>query len=225
MLSVSVLGVRRRPALSDPVCPPVTLTLTTTPRSVCQSEIVTLSWQASDPRAVVLLDGMTGTFASSGSLTMLTGPRTFSGRAGVACGTGPAGTATVTGAVPPTGSLTGASSMAQNGSSLFRVTAADAAQWSITSTLGNPINPNVGTTSEDVVYTASRSGSDTVTVRLVSACGDVATRSIALSITPATQPPPSSGSLRCCDGTFSPTCTSCAHKQGCCSSHGGVCGC
>jgi hypothetical protein len=31
--------------------------------------------------------------------------------------------------------------------------------------------------------------------------------------------------LRCCDGTLSPTCTSCANKQGCCSGHKGVCGC
>jgi hypothetical protein len=32
------------------------------------------------------------------------------------------------------------------------------------------------------------------------------------------------GSVRCCDGTISPTCT-CGDLQGCCSHHRGVCGC
>jgi len=226
LLSVCMLGVRRRPTRSDPVCPPVSLTLTTTPRSVCSNGVVTLSWQASDPRALVVLDGMSGSYAASGSITVATGPRTFTGHASLACGAGPAGTTTVTGVALPSGSLTGTSSVAQNSSTVLHLTAADTAQWTISSALGNPVNPSVGTTSQDVVYTASASGSDTVTVRLANACADVAMRSIALSITPATPPPPPpSGTLRCCDGTLSPTCTSCAHKQGCCSSHGGVCGC
>jgi hypothetical protein len=42
--------------------------------------------------------------------------------------------------------------------------------------------------------------------------------------TPPPTPPPSSG-LLCCDGTRSPSCFNCASKQGCCSSHKGVCGC
>ncbi|HEX4341316.1 MAG TPA: hypothetical protein VH062_35655 [Polyangiaceae bacterium] len=33
------------------------------------------------------------------------------------------------------------------------------------------------------------------------------------------------GSLRCCDGMLSPTCTCSGSHQGCCSHHGGVCGC
>lgn len=31
--------------------------------------------------------------------------------------------------------------------------------------------------------------------------------------------------LRCCDGTNSPSCTCGSPKRGCCSHHGGVCGC
>jgi len=225
MLSVCVLAVRRRPARSDPVCPPVSLTLTANPPSVCQSGSVTLSWQASDPRAVVVLDGFASTYLASGNLTVSTGPRSFSGHASVACGAGPAATTTVTGAVPPTGALSGASSIAQNTSTALHVTAIDTAQWSISDSLGNPVNPSFGTASRDVVYTGSNAGTDSVTLRLVSSCGEVATRSIAITVTGTQPPPPPSGTLRCCDGTFSPTCTSCANKQGCCSKHGGVCGC
>lgn len=220
LLSVFILADRRRPARSDPVCPPVSLSISASPRSLCSTGLVTLSWQASDPRAVVVLDAIPGNRPASGSVTVSTGPRTFTGHASLACGTGPAGSVSVTGGVLPTGSLSGTSSVAQNSSTSLHVTASDTAQWSLSSALGNPITPSVGTTSQDVLYTASSSGSDTVTLRLTSACGDLATRSIGMSITPV-----SSGTLRCCDGTFSPTCTSCAHKQGCCSSHGGVCGC
>ncbi|MCA9643006.1 MAG: hypothetical protein KC492_20050, partial [Myxococcales bacterium] len=31
--------------------------------------------------------------------------------------------------------------------------------------------------------------------------------------------------LRCCDGTDSPSCTCGRPRRGCCSRHGGVCGC
>jgi len=166
---------------------------------------VTLSWQASDPRAVVVLDGFAGTYGASGALTFATAPRVITGHASVACGAGPTGTTTVAAGGAPTGALTGASTVAQNSSTTLHVTAVDTAQWSISSNLGNPLSPTFGTASQDVVYTGSRSG----------------------GVTASTQPPPPPPvtGLRCCDGSFSPTCTSCAHKQGCCSSHGGVCGC
>jgi len=226
LLSVSLLGARRRPTRSDPVCPPVTLNLTTSPRSVCQSGVVTLSWQASDPSAIVTLDGFAGTYRASGALTFATAPRVITGHASVACGAGPAGTTTVAAAGAPTGALTGANTVAQNASTVLHVTAIDTAQWTISSNLGNPLNPTFGTASQDVVYTASSSGSDTVTARLVSSCGEETLRSLGINITPSIQPPPPPVSgLRCCDNTFSPSCTSCAHKQGCCSGHGGVCGC
>jgi len=225
LLSVFVLGARRRPTRSDPVCPPVTLNLTTTPRSVCQSGVVTLSWQASDPSAFVVLDGFAGTYGASGALTFATAPRVITGHASVACGAGPTGTTTVAAGGAPTGALTGASTIAQNSSTTLHVTAVDTAQWTISSSLGNPLSPTFGAASQDVVYTGSRSGGDTVTVRLVSSCGEEALRSLGINVTASTQPPPPVSGLRCCDGTFSPTCTSCAHKQGCCSSHGGVCGC
>lgn len=35
-------------------------------------------------------------------------------------------------------------------------------------------------------------------------------------------PPSGNGHVKCCDGSYSPSCTS-AHR-GCCSRHGGVCG-
>lgn len=35
----------------------------------------------------------------------------------------------------------------------------------------------------------------------------------------------SSGALRCCDGSISPSCTCAGSRRGCCSHHGGVCGC
>lgn len=73
----------------------MTLNLTTTPRSVCQSGVVTLSWQASDPRAFVVLDGFAGTYGASGALTFATAPRVITGHASVACGAGPTGTTTV----------------------------------------------------------------------------------------------------------------------------------
>ena len=42
---------------------------------------------------------------------------------------------------------------------------------------------------------------------------------------PRTAPPPSQPvGLRCCDGSLSPTCL-CPGHRGCCSHHGGVCGC
>jgi hypothetical protein len=34
-----------------------------------------------------------------------------------------------------------------------------------------------------------------------------------------------SASLQCCDGTLSPSCTCAGSRRGCCSHHGGVCGC
>ena len=34
-----------------------------------------------------------------------------------------------------------------------------------------------------------------------------------------------SGNYKCCDGTRSPTCECGGPKRGCCSHHGGVCGC
>jgi hypothetical protein len=221
LLSVVLLGARRRPARSDPVCQPVSLSLTTSPRTVCASGgVVTLSWQASDPRATVVIDGMSGTYASSGSVAVTTGPRTFTGHASLACGAGPAATTTVTAATQPSGSLDGVSSIAQNDTGTLHVLAADTAQWSLSSSLGNPISPSVGTMSQDVSYSARNAGTDTVTLRLSSACGDQSLRNHLVTITPVSQ-----GFLRCCDGTLSNSCTSCANKQGCCSHHGGVCGC
>jgi hypothetical protein len=86
-------------------------------------------------------------------------------------------------------------------------------------------------------------------VECAAKCKDQATQIVALNRPAATQAataqtssPPSSGSSRtrnprpsattrsggtgllCCDGSLSPTCA-CPGHQGCCSHHGGICGC
>jgi hypothetical protein len=98
---------------------------------------------------------------------------------------------------------------------------------------GNELNPGSGSGNGDFssTYYASSSGTDTVQLKVSGLCGGGGFQSYfrTVSVTPyAPVPVPTpqpSGYLRCCDGTFSPTCTSCANKQGCCSHHGGVCGC
>ena len=42
-------------------------------------------------------------------------------------------------------------------------------------------------------------------------------------VPPPDDPPPRS--VKCCDGTLSPTCVCCGKLRGCCSRHKGVCGC
>lgn len=197
--------------------------LTLSKSSVCPGESVTLSWQASDSRAVVSIVGVGSSLPASGSKTIETSSAlVFSGHAANACGTGSEAVAEAKLQQGGTASMTGNPTSIQQGqTTTITVTVANVSSWSLSSALGNNLSPSSGTGSRSVTYTGTRSGTDTITLSASSSCGSlVRSNSIAVSA-----PPPSSGTLRCCDGTFSPTCTSCANKQGCCSSHGGVCGC
>jgi hypothetical protein len=94
--------------------------------------------------------------------------------------------------------------------------------WALSSALGNSISPSSGTSSRTATYSGLRTGIDTVTLTTAGgACGNITT-TLVISVKDA--PTPNLG-LRCCDNTRSPTCFSCSNKQGCCSGHGGVCGC
>jgi hypothetical protein len=108
----------------------------------------------------------------------------------------------------------------------------NSATWSLSSSLGNGINPASGTGNGDfsASYFATSTGTDTLQLHLSGQCGGSAlptsfTRAITIGAAPPAPVPQPTGFLRCCDGTLSPTCTSCANKQGCCSHHSGVCGC
>jgi len=197
------------------------LLLTLSKASVCAGESVTLFWQASDPQAVVFIAGIGSSLPSSGSKTVDPSAGIYSGRATNACGTGTEAFAEVKVQQNGTASLSvSASSIQQGQTTTLTVTVANVSGWSLASSLGNGLSPSSGTTSATVTYSGTRTGSDTITLTANGTCGSLQrTSSIVVAA------PPQSGNLRCCDGTVSPTCNNCAKKQGCCSSHGGVCGC
>jgi hypothetical protein len=217
---------RRRAVQPNPApCTPPALFLTLSKASVCPGESVTLSWQASDSRAVVSIVGIGGSLPASGSKTIDTSSATvYSGRATNACGSGSEAVAEVKVQQGGTASLSASASSIQQGqTTALTVTVANVGNWTLSSALGNGLSASSGTNSRTVTYTGTRSGSDTITLTATGACGSLQrTTSIVVAAPP---PLPPSGNLRCCDGTVSPTCNSCAKKQGCCSSHGGVCGC
>lgn len=195
------------------------------PRS---GDTVTLSWQSSDPKATVTIDQLGANFPAIGSVTIaIANPRVFSGRSIGQCGTGNDASAAVSVTSTPTGSLTpAASSMPQGNTTTITVVTATATSWTLTSSLGNPLNPSSGTTNgtRTITYTGTRPGVDEITLHVLGTCGTAdQAASIVVGSSPTPQPP--SGGLLCCDGTRSPSCFNCASKQGCCSSHGGVCGC
>lgn len=78
-----------------PVCEPPALTLTA-PVSGCVGSTVAVTWQASDPTAVVSIEGIGAGLAASGSRDVTVASSvTFTGRAQNACGTGAPATRTV----------------------------------------------------------------------------------------------------------------------------------
>jgi len=216
--------VRRRAVggAGQRVCPRATLSITTSRGSACSGEAVTVSWQASDPAASVTIDGIGAFLTSSGSRAVSIGSSTaFSGRASTSCGLGDESVAVVSLTNAATASLSGPFSLSLGSSGTISVAMSGASSWTLTSSLGNSLSPSSGTTNRTVTYTANRTGIDSVTLLTSGGgCGSV-TKSITISVTS----PPSTGGLRCCDGTRSPTCFDCGNKRGCCSSHGGVCGC
>lgn len=232
LLSVSPQALppaRRRAARPNPApCAPPTLLLNLSKASVCPGEPVTLAWQASDPKAVVSIVGVGATLPSSGSKIIDTWfAVVYSGRATNACGSGNEAFAEIKHQQGGTASLSpSASSIQQGQTATLTITVANIANWTLSSALGNGLSPSSGTASRTVTYSGTFSGTDTITLTATGACGSFErTTSIFVAAPPPPPPPPQSGNLRCCDGTLSPTCTNCAKKQGCCSSHGGVCGC
>lgn len=227
--AVAATPQRRRAVLPPaPSCLLPTLSLVLSKTSVCRGEPATLFWDASDPNAVVTIGGVGVSLPASGSRPLDTSAgAVYTGHATNGCGSGreslvelkllPEGTLSLT---PHQASLT------QGQTTTLNVSATDAGGWSLFSTLGNTFSPMTGSGSRSVIYTATRSGFDTVTLGASSNCRPLQDfSSITINAPPVPQPQPPSGTLRCCDGTLSPTCTSCANKKGCCSSHGGVCGC
>lgn len=202
-------------------CARPTLNITASRSSICANEPVTIAWQSSDSTSRVTIDGIGTSLPASGNRSVTASSSAiYSGRAANACGTSDEALTVVTLAPAPIAALSGPSSLNTGSSTSLTIDVSHAASWTLTSSLGNSINPSTGTGSRTVTYSATRSGTDTVTLRTTGGCGNV-TRTLVIQI----GEPPQTGGLRCCDGTRSPTCFSCSNKRGCCSGHGGVCGC
>ncbi len=212
-------------------CTPPALTFMVSKSKVCSGEPVTLTWQSSDNTSRVVIDGIGSTLPASGSTTVgTTVSSAYSGHASNACGIGPEAVAEVTIQTGASASLSApVPSIQVNQSTTLSATISNATGWNLFSALGNGLDPASGSTNGTFVinYAAYRGGSDTITLSANGSCGTIQ-RTTPMSIMtpqPQPQPQPQPGYLRCCDGTLSPSCTSCANKSGCCSHHGGVCGC
>jgi hypothetical protein len=213
---------RRRAARPPGGCTLPSLTLTASQNSVCGGETMTISWQASTPAASVTIDGIGAFLPASGSRVVNVGASTaYSGRASNACGIGDEAVAVVTLKTAATATLTGPSLLRQRTSGFLNITLSGPTRWTISSSLGNSITPQSDTASGVARYEATRTGTDTVTlIATGGACGSV-TRTITITVTPET----TTGGIRCCDGSRSPSCFGCSDLRGCCSGHGGVCDC
>lgn len=216
----------KRRAVRSP-CNGPTLTLTVSPQTACPADAVTVTWRASDSKALVWIEGVGENLRWTGSTRVLDGRRTFTGYAANTCSRGAASSVSVRLPDPPSGSISAAASIRQHTSTTLHVNVAGSTSWWLTSALANPIAPASGVGTGQATYTGSRSGTDAVTLRLTGQCDVSTSRVASLIVEPAAAPPPPPppAGLRCCDGTRSPTCFSCANKRGCCSGHGGVCGC
>lgn len=190
--------------------------------AACANEPVTIAWSASEAAARVTIDGVGVSLPSSGNRVVTASASTiYSGRATTSCGAGDEALAVVTMTPAATASLSGPSSVTTGSSTTLNVVMHGTTSSSLRSSRGNAISPSSGSSSQTVTYSATRTGTDTVTLTTSGgACGNP-TRTLIIVVSD----PPATGGLRCCDGTRSPTCFSCASKRGCCSSHGGVCGC
>jgi hypothetical protein len=209
-------------------CTLPTLVITLSKPAACKTDTVTLSWHASDANAIVSIVGVGLSLPADGAEPIDSStPMTYSGSARNACGAGT--TAIAEYKVLPDGTASldpGATTIQQGQTTPLTVSVVDVIGWTLSSALGNGLSATAGKTSSTVIYTGTHAGSDTVTLHAAGNCGPLTSfASIFVSPPPPPPPPPSSGFLRCCDGSLSPTCTSCANKQGCCSHHGGVCGC
>lgn len=221
--------VTKRRAVRPPAgCALPALTIGVSTNNACSGQGAVISWQAFDPAATVTIDGIGTSLPASGSRGVtVTASAAYSGRATNACGTGGEAVAVVALRADATAALTGPFTATQGTSVTLDVATTGATSWNLTSALGNHLQPSSGTVSGSVRYDATRSGSDRVTlIASGGPCGTL-TRTLTINVTtpPTPPPPPPPQGLRCCDGTFSRSCFNCADKQGCCSGHGGVCGC
>src|ERR1051326_2465099 len=223
----------RSRAVNHPCKAPI-VTITSTPSAVCANESVRLSWTASDPGAVVSIAGVGANLPAIGSAVVpISQATTFQATGKSACGGGvPSASLTVSLNPQPSGTISSPASTTQGSNVSIFISTLNAASWSLTSSLGNGLDPATGSGNGDFssTYYAYVSGTDTLQLKVNSLCGSANTfqsYNHTMSVAPynPTPTPQPSGYLRCCDGTFSPTCTSCANKQGCCSHHNGVCGC
>lgn len=208
--------------VGDPPCPKPSLTLTSSKALTCSGESVVLSWQASDSKASVTIDGIGTLMPSAGTTPVrLTANTAYSGRATNACGSGPEAVAIVSLQSSSTASISGPSSMQPGTSATISVATSGTTSWTLSSALRNSMTPSAGTGSGSFssTYRATSSGTDTVTLTTSGGCGSVVRTLIIVIAAPQNQ------GLLCCDGTRSPTCFICSSKQGCCSGHRGVCGC
>jgi hypothetical protein len=217
-------------------CTIPTLALSIAPAAVCRNEVATVSWLASDPTARVTIPGIGTNLPASGirQITVVDAT-TLTGSATSVCGSSQPAGAAIALRADPSGTITAPDTLQQGSSAQVVITTNNTASWTLNSYLGNPLFPSTGAGSGTFssTYSASAAGTDSLQLNFFGLCGGAAintARSLRISAatptpTPVPQPPPPSGTLRCCDGTISPTCTSCANKQGCCSGHKGVCGC
>jgi len=203
-------------------CQRPSFALTASRTAVCAGQSLTLAW-SSDPSASVTIDQLGGLRPSSGTATVTPiGATVYSGHAENACGTSDEALTLVTLTPGATASLTGPSTIASGKTGTLSVSVSAIGSWSLSSALGNTISPSFGTSSGTATYTANRTGNDTVTLTTAGgACGNVQ-RTMSINVTSSSTPPPPL-TIQCCDGTLSPSCTTCT--QGCCSGHGGCKSC
>lgn len=123
------------------------------------------------------------------------------------------------GITPPTISLAVPSTLTQGSTGTIVVNASKISSWTLTS--GNPVSQRTGGNGTfSITYSATSTGVDAVTLTATTSDGSTLTRTASITVNPST-----SGGILCCDGTRSPSCFDCGDIRGCCSSHGGVCGC
>lgn len=221
------VGAKRRSVRSGRCLAP-TLTLSVSPQVACPTAAVIVSWRATNSKAVVTIEGIGDHLRSSGSARVTDGRRTFTGYASNACARGTNASATVSSPEPPFASISGPSSVRQFNTATLRVDVSDESSWSLSSPLLNSITPDSGIGSEEATYHASKAGTDGVLLSVTGECEMTTQRTLTIVVEPGSQPPPPPPpplGLRCCDGTRSPSCTSCNDLRGCCSGHGGVCDC
>jgi hypothetical protein len=214
------LGRRRSVGRGSRSCPRPSFSISASRSAACLNDAVTISWQSNDANARVSIDGIGTALPSSGSRVITTSSSAiYSGRATNACAASDEAVTVVTLTPAPTVSLSGPSTMTVGSSASLMVSVSGGTNWTLTSSLRNGIFPSEGNASRSVTYSAANSGTDLVSLFASGACGSIM-RTLTISISGA----PSAG-LRCCDGTRSPSCFDCNNKRGCCSGHGGVCGC